>query len=141
IPVVMDEQERASLTELKLFVRQGQGEWTCAASAPATQKAFTFQAPRDGEYAFNIASVDRSGRMMPEDPKQVTPALVVVVDTQPPEVEVKPMTAASGQMYLQCRLFDSNPDYASIKVQYPDAAGTWTQLAGLANAPGLVQVP
>jgi hypothetical protein len=141
IPVVIDESERTGLTELKLFVKQGQGEWTCAASAPASQKAFTFQAPRDGEYAFNIASVDKSGRMMPEDLKSVPPALVVVVDTQPPEVEVKPMTAASGQMYLQCRIHDPNPDYASVKIQYQGADGAWTWLEGLANAPGLVQVP
>jgi hypothetical protein len=141
IPVVIDEQERATLAELKLFVRPSGGEWTCAASASAAQKTFIFQAPRDGEYAFNIATVDKAGHMVPEDLKQSQPALVVIVDTQPPEVEVKPMTVASGQAYLQCRILDTNPDYASVKIQYQGVDGSWMPLEAVANAPGLVLVP
>src|SRR5437870_1657675 len=141
IPVVIDEQERATLTELKLYARVYPAEWTCAATAAATQKSFAFQAQHDGEYWFNIATVDRAGKMVPEDLRGQPPALIVIVDTQPPEIDVKPLTVGSGHTYLQCRLIDANPDYATVKIHCQADDGTWQALPGMANMPGVVQVP
>jgi hypothetical protein len=140
IPVVITDKQMTDLTELKLFVRRVPDQWACAETAPATQKSFSFRASADGEYWFNIVTVDKSGVATPENLNATQPALVVVVDTQPPDVELQPISN-SGKTYLQCRLTDANPDYKSLKVEYQSADGEWHALEGLANTDGILQVP
>jgi hypothetical protein len=141
IPVRIDEQERDSLKELRLFVRTPDGDWVCKDHAGVTQTAFSFHADRDGEYCFCIVTVDKTGKAAPEDPSREEPGLIVVVDTQTPEIDVRPLTVASGQVYLQCRMLDANPDYSSVKIEYQTLDGAWKAMEGLANTPGVVLVP
>ena len=84
--------------------------------------------------------MDKAGRQLPADPAAEPPGLIVVVDTQPPEIEVRPLPASSGQVYLQVRLLDANPDYKTARAEY-DAQGTWRRLELLADTPGVFLVP
>src|SRR5262245_43879534 len=141
IPVRIEEHERETLKELRLFVRTPEGEWVCREQAAVTQTSFTFRADHDGEYCFCIVTVDKSGKPSPEDPSRQEPGLIVVVDTQTPDIDVRPLTVASGQTYLQCRMTDANPDYSSVRIEYQSADGAWRPLEAVVNTPGVVQVP
>src|SRR5207237_2948385 len=75
---------------------------------------------------------------------QHAPGLIVVVDTKPPEITVRPLPADSGPGYLQCKLIDANPDYSSVKMdcEVPGkGAPVWKQLEPVADIPGVFQVP
>ena len=141
IPIQIEDREREDLKELRLFVRTPEGEWVRKESAPATHTAFSFRAERDGEYWFSIVTVDKAGKSNPPDPTHEEPGLIVVVDTQLPEIDVRPLSISTGQVYLQCRMVDANPDYSSVKIDFQAADGSWQPLEGLANAPGVVQLP
>ncbi len=140
IPVVIDDSEREGLMELQLWVRRLPGEWNCVAKAPPTQTTFTYQAPAEGEYWLSVATVDRQGKMVPPDLPQQAPALIVVVDTQAPNVEVKPLSPAGEAMHLQCRLLDANPDYSTLQVSAMAPDGTWKPLPAVSDAPGVFKL-
>src|SRR5262249_7134957 len=121
---VLGDIDRANLAEIKLYVKAPPGDWTCHQTGPATQARFSFRAPQDGEYWFTFVFVDRAGHASPADPATAPPGLVVVVDSQPPEIDARPITGSSGQAYLQCKMIDANPDYLSVRAEY-EAAGAW----------------
>ncbi|HLW66712.1 MAG TPA: hypothetical protein VKS79_15465 [Gemmataceae bacterium] len=135
LPVQIDERERSGLRELKLFVRTPSTNWMCKETAPATQKGFSFRAPSDGEYWFIFVMVDSAGKAHPEHVEQAQPGLVVVVDTQVPEVEVRSVNGVNGQVYLYGTILDANPDYNSMKMDYFEN-GQWKPLTMLADCPG-----
>ena len=141
IPVVIDDAERKSLQEIQLWVRRLPGEWNCVATAAANQTSFTYQAPADGEYWFNVTTVDRSGKTTPPNPAQQEPALIVVVDTQAPNIEVKPAMQAGGSLHLQCRLLDANPDYGTVHLAVETADGSWQPLEAVPGNPGVFKWP
>jgi hypothetical protein len=140
LPVQIDDAERAHLNGLKFFVRAVPGNWECKEVAAPNQTAFTFRAPQDGEYWFNFSTVDKNGTVVPGSPEQEPPGLVVVVDTKPPEVELRTLPVSQGQVYLSCVVRDENPDYATLRVEYAGGTG-WVPLAPLADTPGVYQVP
>lgn len=141
IPVVIDDSERGALAEIQLWVRRLPGEWNCVAKAAPTQTSFTYQAPADGEYWLNVVTVDRLGKMAPSNVQQQDPALIVVVDTQAPNVEVKPLTQAGGAIHVQCRLLDAHPDYASVQMSVAGPDGQWKPLEAVGDAPGVFKLP
>src|SRR5262245_56172243 len=143
LPVQIDDKERAELTGLKLFVRAIPGAWECRESAPATQSELSFRAPHDGEYWLSFATVDKAGAISPATPDQEPPGLVVVVDTRPPEIAVRVLPTTPGQGYLQCKLNDVNPDYASVRMEYPvnqKNGAVWQALQPVADTPGVFAV-
>jgi hypothetical protein len=140
LPVQIAEQDRAELTEIKLYVRMMPGEWSCRESAPPTQSAFSFRAPQDGEYWFSFVSVDKAGKMMPADPAAAPPGLIVMVDTQPPLIEVRPLPATNGHAYLQVKLIDPNPDFSTARAEY-ESQGKWAALEPMSDMPGIFLVP
>jgi hypothetical protein len=133
LPVQVDDDVRARITVLRLFVKGPDGVWACQESGPPTQTAFSFRAPRDGEYRFLFATVDRAGRQYPADPEAVAPHRVVVVDTQPPQVSVQSTAGPSGEALLRCLVIDANPDPATVRVSCRTPSGGW---CGLESVPG-----
>src|SRR5262249_37651102 len=115
LPAQIDDRDRADLKELKLYVKTPTSSWVCRETAPATQKLFSFRAPGDGEYWFVFALVGKNGQVIPENIDQAPPGLVVVVDTQPPAVEIRTVNGANGQVFLYGTILDANPDYSSMK--------------------------
>ena len=76
-----------------------------------------FRPPQDGEYWFTVVTVDKSGKQNPADLSQETPGLIVVVDRQPPDFEVHPVTSPSSQPLLQCEIHDANPDPTKTRLE------------------------
>src|SRR5262249_55876910 len=93
LPFKLTETERASVQAVQLYVKAGNDPWTPKETALPGQGQFKFMAPSDGEYWFNIVTIDKDGRANPPDVSRVAPALIVVVDAQPPEVSLSALPA------------------------------------------------
>jgi hypothetical protein len=141
LPFNLDERDRQRLREIQLYVKYGSDGWACRETAPPTQRYFTFRAAQDGEYAFNIVTVDKAGHPTPPDVTREAPALVVVVDTQAPEVQVAPATSSAGEECLRCSMRDANPDPASVKLEYQANDKSWHALDALPGSPELFHFP
>src|SRR5262245_34518893 len=141
LPVRIDEPSRGSVQEIRLYVKRGTGEWACEQTAPPTQSFFAYHAPQDGEYWFTVVTVNKQGQANPADVTREPPSLVVVVDTQAPDVEVRPLPVASGEVFLQCEIRDTNPDMLSCKLEYRAADQSWRPLDQLGDTPGIFRVP
>jgi hypothetical protein len=140
LPFNLDDRERQRLREIQLYVRYNNDGWAMKETAPATQKAFTFRAPQDGEYSFSIVTVDRGGRPTPADVTKEPPALVVVVDTQKPELEMTP-AQQDGQDCVRCTVHDANPDPSTLKVEYQTNDHAWRALESVPGSPDLFRLP
>ena len=114
LPLRIDESARSAVREVRLYVKMGVGDWSCAAVAPPMQSHFAYQAPRDGEYWFSVVTVDQSGQANPPDVGRELPNLIVVVDTQMPDVEVRPLPLASGEVFLQAGIPRRRPELAAF---------------------------
>jgi hypothetical protein len=141
LPLRLDARTRAGLREIQLHVRRPPDGWRLHEAAPPDRTAFEFRAPRDGDYWFRFVLTDRDGNEAPGRIDQEAETLQVVVDTQPPEVDVHPVPVASGQVFLQCNIRDAHPDYASVRLEYQLADGRWRPLAPVSGSPGLFVLP
>jgi hypothetical protein len=142
LPLQVEERERGRLQEVQLYVKNGpSAPWTLKETVTPSQKEFIFRAPQDGEYWFTVATVDKSGKMNPPDIAQEGPGLIVVVDKQPPEVDVHPAAGASGAGVLQCEVRDANPDATKTKLEYQSVDQTWQALEPVPDQPGFFRVP
>src|SRR5262249_51306931 len=143
LPFNLDEKDRQRLREVQLHVKGPNEAWTCKETTSPNQSHFTFRASQDGESLSNIVTVDRNGRATPADVSQEAPALVVVVDTTPPDVYVSiPPAAArtSGEDTVRVSVRDANPDPKQpIKVEYQTDHG-WQALTS-AGAPDQFHCP
>jgi hypothetical protein len=136
LPISIQDKMRSSIREVQLFMKVGGGEWQRKEIAPASQRAFTFKAPGDGEYWFTLVTVDTKGMALPADLSRLSPSeiVMVVVDTQAPMFELKPVKMASGEVLLRCIVSDANPDPMSVKISF---RGTDQGLRALEPQPGM----
>src|SRR5262249_43503624 len=55
LPIVLDERSRAQVQSIQLWMKDGAAQpWRLWDKAPSNQSNFTFKAPREGEYWFNL---------------------------------------------------------------------------------------
>lgn len=141
LPIVIDERDRAQFHEIRLFCKSGSGAWECQQSASPSNPYFACKVPKDGEYWYSGICVDREGKQSPSDPSRAPPDLVVVVDTQPPEVEVQPQTLTNGKICLRCMVHDANPDYTTLRLDYQTSERRWRPLEPMPNTLGAFLVP
>jgi hypothetical protein len=116
-------------TQVRLFASADQGRtWAPAASADPRMRSFVFKAPADGEYWFSIRTVDRQGQLRPAGPHRAE--LAVLVDTEPPKIELSGAEGAAGEVQIVWQTTDANLDPASLQISVrcgPDSA--WQPLA------------
>lgn len=90
IPVCISPQRRDQIAEMVLLASADKGEtWEQIDRQLPTAKEFHFRAPRDGTYWLIVQTVDKQGRLEPENPDRVKPTLRVCVDTLRPQVRLK----------------------------------------------------
>jgi hypothetical protein len=141
LPVKIDARERARLQEIQLWVKAPPGDWERKKTAPPSQTDFEYAVAQDGEYWFSVVTVDRDGRPNPPDVRRDAPGLMVVVDTQPPAVELSAARGPAGEACLRCTVKDRNPDYQTLKVCYQGPDHTWHALDLLPGQPDLFRLP
>lgn len=143
LPVKFDANQRGRLSEVQLYVKQGAADiWKVNQKGPAaTQSKFRFKAPSDGEYWFNLVTVDVAGKMNPADVGKEAPSLMVVVDSQAPECEVRPATSSSGELLFQCDIRDANPDHSKTKLEFLTTDRQWQGLEAHPSQIGSFRIP
>ncbi len=134
LPIQMDESVRATLKEVRLYVKTGSSEWSQHEVATPQTPHFTCHAPADGEYCFTLVTVDKSGKPTPSDVRNQPPALRVVVDTRAPVLEAS-AALEGGETILRIRIADANPDLQSVRATVLTDAGD-RSLSPITGQPG-----
>jgi hypothetical protein len=122
-----------NLKQLQLFVSSDQGRtWSPSAIVAPDQRFFRFLAERDGFYWFTVQTLDQQGKLFPATLDNVQPSLKVVVDTQPPNVQLSPLAPRGGEVGVSWDVRDENLDLAvpeALKLEYRLAGSvTWQPL-------------
>jgi hypothetical protein len=132
LPIEIDERHRSQLKHVQLYVKDGPTvPWKMHTTVPPTQASFTYKAPGEGEFWFNIVSVDLAGRMTPADVSKEAPALVVVLDTTAPQVEVQVLHSAPEGLHVRCESRDSHLDAFKSRFFYQTGDQVWRTLDAL----------
>jgi hypothetical protein len=131
LPVQLDERTRSEVAEIKLYVRGPTGTWECVKTSPASQTAFDYRAPTDGEYCFTFVTVDRRGNATPRAVESATPHRVVVVDSTPPAVTARFSNSKNSGPCVECQIQDANPDLATLRAMYLSPDNTWQPLVAV----------
>ncbi len=122
LPILMDDQLRANVAEVHLYVKTPTTDWYRQDVGPGSLKKFTYRVQQDGEYWFSLVTVDRQGKNTPANFRSEAPGLRVVIDTAAPNVQVVPWTG-DGETGLRCIIEDQHPDLSTLKVSARSDAG------------------
>lgn len=142
LPIQIDDRLRSQIQEIRLYVKDRPGAaWTLHSKGGGVQTAFTFQAPHDGEYAFAMVTVDRQGRCTPADVTKEPPGLVVIVDRQPPQMELTSLGNTPEGQRVQCDVRDANVDPLKTKFFYQTGDKTFRPLEPEPGHPNVWCIP
>lgn len=108
-----------------LLARQATGAWQVLQDAQPHVRGFSYYAPSDGEYLFAVQMVDRRGNAWPSG--AVKPQLRIVVDTQPPELQLRTTNDRQGQISLHYNAADRHLAADSLAVEV-ETDGQWSRL-------------
>src|SRR4051812_11986664 len=141
IPIDYHPSKRGEIKELLLYVSPDQGQtWqNYAVGYPEKDAFFTFNAPADGVYWFNMVVVDKAGRREPSDVFKVAPALKVLFDTKKPVVQIASAQRAGDDVTVVWKVTEKNPDWSKFKLEYSANGGTWTPVPTRPEADGSAQ--
>jgi hypothetical protein len=142
LPVLLEDRYRSQLQSIQLFVKEGPiSPWKLHEKAPPSQTSFTYRATGEGELWFNIVSVDTMGRSVPADVTKEAPALVVVIDTQAPQVNVQALHNAAEGQYVRCEARDKHLDNLKTRFYYQTGDQMWRDVAPQPGRPDTFCVP
>ncbi len=102
--------------EVQLHVSPDRGvHWDNWRQAPPQKGYFLFKAGADGEYWFDVRTLDRSGQIRPQGPH--TPKLIVIVNTLPPKVQLTARRGDAGQITAAFRIEELYPKLDSLAIE------------------------
>jgi hypothetical protein len=118
VPFVMDPAEPGArrAVEVQLHVSENGSPWKLQAKSPPESGSIRFRAVRDGEYHFMVRTKDDHGDLLPHGPPH--PELIVVVDTDPPVLELVAERGAGGEIHARWRVRDAHLRYDSLRIEY-----------------------
>jgi len=118
------------LKEVQLYYSTDQGRtWQPYASAAPEQGWFKFTAERDGLYWFAVRTLDADGRPFPASMEGARPGLRVVVDSQPPVIDLRALPSRDGMVGVAWDIRDDNLDLATLLIEYRlPATAEWRPL-------------
>src|SRR5262245_7552704 len=127
IPILIKDGQRDKIKEMILFSSTDQGvTWNQAAVATPDKDAFTFYAPNDGLYWFNITVVDSKGNREP-DIYKTPPRQKVLIDTVKPTVRFTSAERQGDDVVVTWDIQEANPDLDTLKLEYRSAdAPQWS---------------
>ncbi len=128
-----------NLKQLQLYVSTDQGRtWMQSSTVAPSEGRFQFRAENDGTYWFAVQTLDLAGKVFPPTMDGVPPTLKVIVDTQPPAVQLTPLAPQLGQVGVAWSIRDDNFDalgFDAVRLEYRlGGAATWQRLAVPAGA-------
>jgi len=103
--------------QVQLHVSPDRGvHWDNWLRAEPRDGHFLFRAGVDGEYWFDVRTLDRSGQIRPPGPH--TPKLIVIVDTAPPKVQLSAVRGDAGQITAAFRIEELYPKLDTLAIEY-----------------------
>ena len=110
---------------VQLYVSDDRGaNWRLEKQLEPGAGRFPFRAAHDGEFWFQVRTIDAHNRVLPEGPQQ--PGLKVLVDTVSPSIELSAVEDTAGEVVLQWRCTDPSLDTGTLKIESQvAAAGQW----------------
>lgn len=117
IPLDLTDSQREQVTLCRLYYSTDQGKtWTKHKDVTAEAESITFRSEVDGEHWFSIALVDKEGTQWPANIADVEPGLRVFVDTQKPELLLRPIKSRAGHRGVRWELNDPNVKSDSFRL-------------------------
>jgi len=145
LPVLVDDRARSGLREILLYVKEGpNGPWLLKQKAPPSQTGFEYRLPQDGEYWFNVVTIDQTGKATPADVATEPPAVIVVLDTCGPQVDLKPLPQGTGcadGICVRCEVHDANPNPFQTRFEYQTGDHVWRSLEPMPNQTDCFCIP
>jgi len=115
--------------EVQLYASADRGStWHAYSKADPARQHFLFRAGRDGEYWFQVRTLDKAGRLRPEQGN--VPGLRVIVDTSPPQLQVEAQRGPAGQIVTRWQVRDNAMKPDGLALQYrASPAEPWQTVA------------
>lgn len=142
LPFNLTESEKLTVKEVQLYVRTPDSPWQRRASAGPSEGKFEFKVVEEGEIWFAVVTCENNDQTNPADPRNMPPALRVVVDSTPPTFQ---MSAEQGkppvnQPLLRLLAQDPQLEAGSLTVACM-TGGTWHRLESLMGEDNLYALP
>jgi hypothetical protein len=126
LPINVDDRTRSTLREFHLYIKDGPSRpWDLQETRGPDATLFKFSPPRDGEYWFRVVTLDKYGRESPADISDEAPDVIVIFDTQPPQVDVRMLIPTPDCQRVHCRIRDRNPDPSKTRFEYQTLDQSW----------------
>jgi hypothetical protein len=135
IPFNIFPDDRPQIREVQLWVSEDRGyQWKQWTATTPDKPAFTFRAPKDGEYWFAVRTLNLKGEVFPPRDKTVEPSMKVVVDTRPPKIELASLGRRGSRASVRWEINDENLDVRTLVIEYQArGAREWRQVPNLKN--------
>jgi hypothetical protein len=120
IPFSADDR---NVRQVKLYCSTNNGvNWELYSTASPGDRGFSVRVDRDGTYAFAIQSIYSDGSVSPPRLDQLQPQQIVVVDTEPPTIQLRsisPESLKNGNVKVgvEWDIHDANLDINSIRLE------------------------
>jgi hypothetical protein len=138
IPILIKDGQRDKIKELILFSSTDQGiTWNQAGVATPDKDSFTFYAPNDGLYWFNITVVDTKGNREP-DIYKTPPRQKVLVDTVRPNLRLSTAERQGDEVAVGWEIQEPNPDLNTLRLEYRSADAPQWAWSSVSITPALV---
>jgi hypothetical protein len=142
LPIKIEASTRSTLQEFQLYVKDDPSRpWALGDRQPPATTHFQFSPPHDGEYWFRVVTVDKYGRHLPADISRESPDVIVVYDSQPPLVDIRPLQPGPEGQRVQCQVRDLHPDPARTRLEYQTGDQVWRLGDPLPGQPDTFLIP
>lgn len=122
LPFTLDPVQGARLREIRLHVSSDNGRtWPLYAAARPDQQFFTFAAQSDGEYWFQLRTVDHENREDPPTMVGLPPKMRVRIDTMPPQITLRGVNPAGDEIGVEWQVRDDDLDLSTMRIEFRGA--------------------
>ncbi len=130
IPFHIDEQGRARLKEVQLWVSEDSGfHWEPRSRTTPDLGKFTFRTAHDGEYWFATRTLTVDDEYSPPMNQTVEPSMKVIVDTNPPSIVLEPDGRRGSTATVRWEVKDEHLDLKTLVLEYQvEGAKDWRKV-------------
>jgi len=130
IPFHIDEQGRARLKEVQLWVSEDSGfHWEPRSRTTPDLGKFTFRTAHDGEYWFATRTLTVDDEYSPPMDQTAEPSMKVIVDTNPPSIVLEPDGRRGSLATVRWEVKDEYLDLKTLVLEYQvEGAKDWRKV-------------
>jgi hypothetical protein len=130
IPFQVDDQGRARLKEIQLWVSEDSGfHWEPRSRTTPDLGKFTFRTAHDGEYWFATRTLTVDDEYSPPMSQRVDPSMKVIVDTNPPSLVLEPDGRRGSTATVRWEVKDEYLDLKTLLLEYQvEGAKDWRKV-------------